>query len=377
MSARLRRAALGLAFLVLAWAALPTFRGWFAIRGAALLRIDYALYYASALQGLRMGWHRLYDLDAQRAVFQSISPDLWWFPNVYTPALSLMMAPFTRLSLGCGYAIWSAVLLVCAVLCWHWLAPGDRPLRGVQLAMLFVPYPVALGLWLGQVIVLQMAALALCYLLLQRGHDRAAGATLVVIALKPQGLFLVPFALLAAGRRRAFATWFASMAVVGALVLAVIGFDGALAYLDRLRYAQAHPEEFWVAWTYTLARRFEGPAKIAVLLAAAGLALVAAFRHRERPGLALAAGLIGSLLATPFLHLQDYMLMFPAGWLVLRAAPGRATVAVLLAGYVLLCLCHEQWAVWGRWLLLFNCLWLVALAALPAQWGRAREIAGS
>ena len=78
MTSRARRAALALLFIALSWAALPTFRAWVSLRRPALLRLDYALYYASSRLGLTAGWHRLYDLDAQREVFRSISPDLWW-----------------------------------------------------------------------------------------------------------------------------------------------------------------------------------------------------------------------------------------------------------------------------------------------------------
>ena len=75
MTSRARRAALALLFVALSGAALPTFRGWLSLRGPALRRLDYALYYASAVQGLTPGWHRLYDLGAQREAFQRISPD--------------------------------------------------------------------------------------------------------------------------------------------------------------------------------------------------------------------------------------------------------------------------------------------------------------
>jgi hypothetical protein len=362
LTSRARRAALALLFVALAWAALPTFRDWLSVRRPALLRLDYALYYASSVQGQTAGWHRLYDLEAQREVFQRISPDLWWFPNVYTPVLAVVMVPFTHLSLEAGYAVWSGILLLCAILSWSALAPGDRPLRGVQLAMLFVPYPVALGLWLGQVVAVQAAAVALCFVLLRRGHELAAGAALAVMALKPQTLFLVPFALLAAGRRKAFLGWALCMALIAAAAVALIGIDGARAYAERLRYAHDHAQEFWVAWSYTLTRRFEGPARIAVQLAVAATALLAAWRNRSRPEIALAAGLLGSLLATPFLHLNDHLLLFPAAWLVLRAFPSVGAVVPLLLGYVLLCLCTPQNDVWARWLPPFEAVWLAALA---------------
>jgi hypothetical protein len=194
-----------------------------------------------------------------------------------------------------------------------------------------------------------------------------------VIALKPQGLFLVPFALLAAGKRATFAAWAISMAAIGAGVLALIGLDGANAYAQRLLYAHAHPQEFWVAWSYTLVRRFDGAGRIAVQLAVVAAVLLAAWRNREQTEVAIAAGLIGSLLATPFLHLNDLMLLFPVAWLILRAFPSLAVAGSLLVGYVLLCLCTPSMPAWPRWVLLFECLWLVALAALPWRWFRASQ----
>src|SRR5437588_13126618 len=77
-----------------------TLWNWLDMRGNALFRIDYTLYLASSLQGLNQGWHYLYDLGAQRRTLDHFFPGLWWFPNVYTPALSILMVPFTRLPLA-------------------------------------------------------------------------------------------------------------------------------------------------------------------------------------------------------------------------------------------------------------------------------------
>jgi hypothetical protein len=259
-------------------------------------------------------------------------------------------------------------MLTALVLGWYLLSPGDRPLRGVQLAMLFLPYPVALGLWMGQIVSFQVAAIAFCYVLLRRGRDRSAGMVLAAIALKPQGLFLVPFALLIAGKRRVFLSWLACMAAIGLVVLAFIGANGAMAYAQRILYAQAHPQEFWVNWSYTLLRRFEGGTKILVQLTVAAAAMLASFRNRKSTELVIAAGILGSLLVTPFVHLDDFVLLFPAAWLVLRASPSVWTAVFLLLGYGALYLCGRDEHVWARWVLLFECLWLAWLAA-----GRARS----
>jgi hypothetical protein len=348
--------------------ALETLLLWSDHRGESLLRVDYSLYVLSALQGMHQGWHHLYDLEAQRRTWQEL-PSVWWFPNVYTPALSVVMIPFTHLSRDAGYALWSAILFACMLVSWHFCAPGDWKTRLALLPMLFVPYPVRLGLWMGQILAVQLAALGLCYFLLRRGHERAAALPLMVIALKPQGMLLLPFALLAAGKRRLFATWAACMAVVGIGVLALIGLDGAADYLARLAYAKSHSWEFWVAWSYSLPRRIDNAALLQLIeLLAAATALLAAWRHRDRIEIAIAAGLAGSLVAAPFLHLDDFVLLFPAGWLLLRASPVPLTAGFLLLGYASMLTSNPE-PHDGRWILLFACLFLPALAALP--WRRA------
>jgi hypothetical protein len=50
----------------------------------------------------------------------------------------------------------------------------------------------------------------------------------------------------------------------------------------------------------------------------------------------LAAGIVGSLLATPYLGFQDFLMLVVAGWLVLRAGANAWQVALLVVGYALL-----------------------------------------
>jgi hypothetical protein len=349
------------------WPAFRNLREWFRYSGAKLLRVDYSLYVASSRIGMEEGWHHLYDLEPQRRVFAAM-PGLWWFPNVHTPALSVLMVPFTWLSLDAGYALWRLFLLACVIFTWYWLAPGDLWARITALVLLFVPYPVMLGLYLGQIVPVQMAGVVLCYLLLERGRDRAAGSLLaVLVALKPQGLFLLPFALFFAARRRCFVSWAVSSLLLGAALLALIGTDGAVAYAERLSYAQSHLAEFWVSWTLSLARHFEHPLTLRLVeLLVCAVTMVTAWRQAPRTEIAIAAGLSGSLVASPFLHLQDYLLLLPAGWLVLRAIPHPATVFALLLGYAAM-LTTATPTIGGRWVLLFTCLVPFALVLLPPR----------
>jgi Glycosyltransferase family 87 len=214
-----------------------------------------------------------------------------------------LMVPFALLPLDVGYRIWAALLCASYVGCGVALAPGGPLGKTAQVLLSLVPYPVALGLGLGQPIALQMAALACAVHLLRRDRDLLAGVCLLAVAVKPQCMVLVPFALLASGRIRAFASFAAASALLAAALLALIGFDGANAYLARLRHASAHPEEFWVSWSINLSRHFASDlGRLSAQGAAAAAAFVAARRHRSSE-IAIAAGLVGSLLVTPFLHL--------------------------------------------------------------------------
>ena len=363
---KLRNVALFGALLAAGVPAAQVIARWLSMRVPELLQTDYVRYVASSLIGLRFGWPRLYELDAQRQAAASLG-DIFWLPNVYTPALSLMMTPFTRLSLDHGFVVWSLLMLACIVVAWHIAAPGDARLKAVLLAMFFVPYPVSLGLTEGQVLPLQIACVIGSYALLKGGKDVAAGALLGCVALKPQGILLVPIALLLIGRTKAFLSWLATMAVIGAVVLAVIRIDGLEAWIDRMRWAGANPQALWVAWSYTLARRFRTPLGSALAdLAALAVALVAIRRHRASLEMVFAAALVGSVLSSPYLHLYDLTLLIPAAWLFARAVPGPATAVALLAGYAAMLLA-ASYTVGGRWVLLFEILWLPAMALLPPR----------
>jgi hypothetical protein len=354
--------------LLLLALAVPAFKlliHWFSMDAAELHGVDYARYVASALIGLRYGWSHLYDVKAQTAVASELG--LFWLPNVYTPPLSLLLVPFSWLPLHAGFVLWSLLQLTCLILCWLILTPGEWLSRAILLLMMLVPYPVTLGLLEGQVIPLQLAMVAASWLLLQKRHDFLGGALLCCLALKPQGLQLLPFALLIAGRRRAFAGWAASMAALGALTLGLIGFDGLHSYLDRLASVSAHPEQLWVAWSYTFARHFdEGWHRTLALCCAAAATLFAAFKHRGRLELVYSAALVGGLLASPYLHLYDFMLLFPAAWLLLRVWPLRYCTPFLLCYVFMLFSTHD--GLGSRWVLLCECLWLAALTIVrPAK----------
>jgi hypothetical protein len=94
------------------------------------------------------------------------------------------------------------------------------------------------------------------------------------------------------------------------------------------------------------------------------VALIAAWRHRGGgPEVPIVAGIVGSLLFTPYLAFQDFLMLVVAGWLLLRARPSPWQVALLVAGYALLELSLVVLALpilAGEALLLISLVWLPA-----------------
>jgi len=50
----------------------------------------------------------------------------------------------------------------------------------------------------------------------------------------------------------------------------------------------------------------------------------------------IAAGIAGSLLSTPYLGFQDFLMLIVAGWLVLRSGATAWQVGLMVVGYALL-----------------------------------------
>jgi hypothetical protein len=154
------------------------------------------------------------------------------------------------------------------------------------------------------------------YALLRSNRQFLSGLALGVIVLKPQLGFLLPIALLAGGRYRAVA---GAAVAIGLLVLASainIGSDGIAAYVQRLRFAADVPvnRELTLAiviGAVAAARLVQGA------IAVWALALVNRLR-KQSPEWIFVLAILGGLLATPYLHLDDLVMLGLAIWLYLR-----------------------------------------------------------
>ncbi len=342
------------------------------------LSLDFSIYRASAIQGMQFGWNHLYDLDAQRRVYDNQAREypslgtMLWAPNVYTPPMSWLVVPFTFLPVLSGYLIWSILIFATTAFAVLTLAPGSLLAKVVQLALFLCPELVLLSLQEGQVTSFQIAAIAACWLLLKRGHDTWAGLALVPLVLKPTTLLLVPVTLLAAGRLRVFSAWLIATGVIGLAVLATIGIDGTVAYIHRIQYASSNPTEYLLGPWYNLTLHFSTRlGRLSAEVLAGALTLWVGWRYRNAgPEIPLAAGLVGSLLVASYLHLNDLLTLFPAGWLILRANINWSLWVLVAGGYLITVLSNGAGIFhWGEGLLLLEIALLVAPAVLGPSEG--------
>jgi hypothetical protein len=296
---------------------------------------DFALYYRDARVGWTYGWSHMYDLTGFKVVTQQLGihnhdPNV---PSLSLPLLTWLVAGYARLPLAVAYTAWLLTLLAAILLAWRLLAPAAPFAKGWHLPLAALFLPLVFGLMLGSAIVLIFAALAVVWWLLQRGHSVAAGLLLCLALVRPQVCLLIPICLLASGRRRQMVAFVAGVGVIALAVLAVVPASDLQAYLARITEAAQHPKVWEVSSELSLAGI--RPVSLAVLaVAAVGIMAVGssflARRSRYRDAVALTAGILGSLLIAPYIHIQDLALLLIPLWLWLPMLPSRLWVALVL-----------------------------------------------
>jgi hypothetical protein len=293
---------------------------------------DFTFYLAAARIGIGHGWPSIYDLSIQQAELDAMGSRIHIAElarYISPPPVAWIAVPFTPLPYDVGYWIWSALLVGALVWAWYLAAPGAGRERIVHLAAALGWLPVIYGLQLGQPGLFVVLGMAGAYVLLRSGHPFQAGLALGVLALKPQLGILVPIALLVSGRYRALGGAAVALGVLAAASALNVGTDGIAAYQDRLNFAAGVP----VNRELTLAP-FIGDLTVTriVQVAIAVWALVLVYRFRGRAiEWILVPAIVGGLLASPYLHLDDLVMLGLAAWLYLRteAKPPWAWVFVL------------------------------------------------
>jgi Glycosyltransferase family 87 len=312
------------------WIAATTFVPQYAVRN------DLRLAYGAAIVGVHDGYARLYDLAAQKAAVESLGPGFNPQPFISPPPLAWLVTPLLAIPFQAALVVWTVLLLTALVWTWYLLAPPGRLVKAAHLALWLGLFPVAFGVMVGQPGALVAAAVATGWWLMKRDREVWAGLALSLLVLKPQLAILVPLCLLVSGHARTFGAWLAASVLIGLVALALLGPDGVARYRDVLAQTQSP------AWDITRRYSISGPLGLGPLLnlmqvVVLVVTLLVGWRARGGgPEVPIAAGIVGSLLVTPYLGFQDFLMLVVGGWLLLRTQLSAWQVGLLVVGYALL-----------------------------------------
>src|SRR5216684_4104591 len=272
---------------------------WLAAYASDHFHNDFTFYYAAARIGATHGWQSIYDLGLQQAELNAMGSGIGVAQlarYISPPPVAWLALPFTLLPYPLAYWIWSSLLLIALAGTWYLAAPGAGRLRLIHLVAALGWVPVIYGLQLGQ-----------------------------------PGI-LVPIALLVAGRYRAFAGAVVAIGLVAIASAINVGPAGISAYEQRLSFAAgvATNRELTLApyiGDLTVTRAIQ--AAIA-FWALALVFLICRLRNRSVEWIFVPA-IIGGIAATPYLHIDDLVMLGLAGWLYLRISgrPAWSWVCVL------------------------------------------------
>lgn len=294
--------------------------------------VDYHTYKAAAVVGLELGWSEIYDQAAVAAAQIRQDPGEVAQPFLSPPTVAWLVTPLVPVPYSLSYYIWAVLTLVAYVAAVAWSVPSRGLERWILVGAAVSPWWVLEAVRVGQVVPLVAAGLAVSWRLLKENRNVAAGVAMSLVLLKPNTAFMVPLALLAAARVRAFAALSTVGAVLVMVALLTVGRDGAFDYWTQLTGSLPTGAD---ALTLERALGFRGPAMTALRVAIVVAVLIAAFRLRHSPGLALVAGILGSLIAVPYLHASDLCLLAVAAVIVWEERPVMAWRVPLVASWLL------------------------------------------
>ena len=328
---------------------------------------DFTFYVAAARIGLEHGWPSIYNLTLQQAQLDAMGSRITIAAlarYISPPPVAWLALPFTALPYEVAYWIWSTLLVVAMVGVWWFAAPSHGRSRLIFLAAAVGWLPVIYGLQLGQPGLFVALGVASSYALLKANRPLWAGVALGVLALKPQLAFLVPAAFLFARQDRAFAGSLLALGSLAVISVIALGPAGIADYQSRLQFAAGVPVNRELTLAYFLGA---GSATPAIQVALGLWSLVLAYRTRKRGVEWLyVCALVGGMLATPYVHLDDLVMLGLAALLVLRVEHSPLAWVYALGAAIAI----EGEPIWGPAPVLVaeaGALALLSLAALRPQ----------
>lgn len=249
------------------------------------------------------------------------------FPN--PPPAAWLMLPFTLLPFGAALFLWTVLSLALLLALSQVFAPRWTWAR-IAFALSALGFlPVFVMVEAGPLSPPVFAGIAGCVLLLRQRRQVLAGLALSLIAVKPNVAVLVPLALLVAGHRRAFTTWLAATSVMVVISVVTLGSHGVVAFAA----VEGEYASMGNYLTFSLVDLLGGSSAYLIAVPTiVVITLVAARRTMASdPGLALSAGVLGSLLINHHLTPADFILLLLPVWIgVAQARPPQLRVVAAL-----------------------------------------------
>jgi hypothetical protein len=293
--------------------------------------LDFHAYEAAAQVGVHAGWSHIYDQGPDREVEKQLVPKQITLRFISPPPVAWLAAAVTPLPYWFAYGVWAAMMLIALAIAFGWSTSYRGLARLVAVGMAITPWWVLHSLYVGQVVPLVAAGVLVAWRLALEERNIAAGIALSLVVLKPQTALIAPMALAAAGRYRAFAAWVVSAAAVTAASVLAIGPHGLAAYAASLNGVPPSSADITLPGTLGLT----GAAALLCGALIIGAALITARRVRSAPGIAIALGVLASLLASPYLYENDLCLLGAAGWILWHERPSLWLRASLLTIWML------------------------------------------
>jgi hypothetical protein len=338
---------------------------------------DFQTYWLGATVGTHYGWSRLFDEQVQLAVWPGVAgAGVPFLPFLNTPPMAWLVVPLLALPYGAAYGVWVVLMTACAVAVVVLVVPPRwLPAAGLlSLGLWVMPYTLASG----QNALLGALAVVATWRLLRAGHPGWAGLALSLVDLRPTATLLVPIALLVAGYRRTFLIWLAVTAAIGLLSAWSLGPGGLQQFVQlALDVRRSHPH----AQDMTLLGWLgPGPVTLALEAVLVLAALAAAWRLGRTADVAIAAGVLASLFATPYIHAQDYVTVVAAAG-AMASSTARASFGLLIVA--IFAAAPPGWiygAAWEGVLLAVEVAWLLWLVwptlekgGIVRRWATARS----
>jgi hypothetical protein len=289
---------------------------------ADILDNDLTLIYMAARIGLEKGWTHIYSLSAQQDVFAQLRPHVAFNDGqrfVSPPPYAWLLVPLVGFGAVGAVYIWLTLSVLALIAAWWIAAPGQGPMRWLWLLGALAWYPLVYSLALAQPDIVVLLVVAAAWKLAHAGKPFLAGLLLGLSVIKPQLTLLLPLVLLVSGRWRTAAAWAATAAALALVSLLAIGGPGLSDYLNLLGQARgvANNRYFTLAYVFGPGLLSDVAQGIVVAVAVVGAYL----NRRASLDRLFALGIVASMLAATYWHLQDFTILVIAAWLFCRDQP--------------------------------------------------------